>query len=115
VKVSFDFLERFSWWTYLLTAIIYTALSFYGKAPNTRAWVFSKGNGVPVSRSLLVHLGFLALLFTLMRFIASVYRFMPGWLTEMGGKGSAVDILVHCGGGARAQDRAQIDLRGSFR
>lgn len=91
--MSFDYLEQFSWWSYVLTAIIYTALTFYGEAPKTRAWIFSRQNTAPVSRIAAVHVGFLVLLFALMRFIPSIFPFMPGWVTEIGSRGSTVDIL----------------------
>ena len=91
--MSIDFLAWFSWWSYLITATIYTALTFRGELPSVGTWVFSKDNDASVPKILSVHIGFLAFLLTLMRLIPLIYPFMPQWLTEVGGRGSFLDVL----------------------
>lgn len=74
--------------------VIYSVLSFCGELPNRGAWIFSKHNDMSVSKVLVFHLGFLFILLMLMRSIPLIYAFMPGWLTEMGSRGSTIDILL---------------------
>lgn len=93
-----DPLQSFSLWIYLGVAVAYTALVFHGEfSKQDGPMILSKRNCRSISSIVSIHLGFLALLFLLMRCCILGFPYLPNWMTASfvlhGTDDSALDIL----------------------
>jgi hypothetical protein len=77
----FDPLQYFSWWAFAVVVVVYTIVSFsafYRQSEPT----FSDDNARTPLEIVAIHLGFLLVLFVLMRAAPYVYPHLPEWLTD---------------------------------
>jgi hypothetical protein len=94
-----EVLQYFSWWAYLVVALIYSAFVFRDEVSKEDRQVFDKQNLVYLPNVLLVHVAFIATLFALLRIIPYILPALPYWMTNVFKPGrslsaSIADILV---------------------
>jgi hypothetical protein len=93
--LNFDFLQYFSWYSYAVTVILYTALVLHGEfSKKDGPLILSKQNARPLSEIFTIHFAFLAVLLGFMRFAPHIYFRLPGWMiAPFGRAGSAFDYF----------------------
>jgi hypothetical protein len=84
----YDIFQYFSWWVYLGSALIYTALVFSGELSKEGPRIFSKANARSTQFIIAVHINFLILLLLLVKITCFFDPSFPDWMTRNTGRGS---------------------------
>lgn len=80
--MSYDPLQDLGWFTYVLTAILYSIFVFV-QAPSSKADCFTKQNASHRPAILSIHIIFLAAILGMTRAAAHFYWFLPNWSTTI--------------------------------
>ena len=83
------------WLKYLLVGIAYTIFVFWYSLTKDEARILSKQNVTPRSTIIVVHLLYLALIFSFMPFIPRIEGALPDWMTVRHGRmGSIFGVML---------------------
>jgi amino acid transporter len=84
-----------AWLMYLLVGIAYTIFVFWYSLTKDEARILSKQNVTPRSTIIVVHLLYLALIFSFMPFIPRIEGALPDWMTVHHGRmGSIFGVML---------------------
>ena len=84
-----------AWLKYLLVGIAYTFFVFWLSLEEDQAQILSKRNVTPRSTIIVVHLLYLALIFSFMPFIPRIKGALPDWMTVRHGRmGSIFGVML---------------------
>ena len=82
------------WLKYLLVGIAYTIFVFWYSLTKDEARILSKQNVTPRSTIIVVHLLYLALIFSFMPFIPRIEGALPDWMTVRHGRMGSIFVVM---------------------
>ena len=90
----YDTFQYFSWWAYVVAALVYSAAFFTGEMSKDGPLIFSKRNARSTKVIIGIRMNFLMALLLLLKVGCSIDPSLPDWMTRhIGRGGTTLDLL----------------------